>query len=179
MYSIHEIDKKKIVRQSEHHPSLIIIFIVNIAIFTFLPKIAPNIKIFAFLPFLIVTSLKKTLHVALWANIIIGLYIDLLSRRFPFGTISLNHFLTSLFFCHYKRSFSMDSIFSATMCGALFSFLYSIFYFLLLALMDIHLSLSFSTILTDFICFPMLDGFYFFTSISLINSLQKEYKTAS
>lgn len=126
------------------------------------PIFLPTIRLLGFLPFILFSLARLSLPKALWASALAGLTLDLYSFGSPLGFFALNYTLTSLILFRYKKFFSEEKLFAFTLYGVLFSFVSTLFHFCLYAIIDIHLKLSFFTLLTDLICMPLLDGIYTF-----------------
>jgi hypothetical protein len=128
----------------------------------FAPILFPMIRLIGFLPFLLFAISRLRLPSVLWCSAIAGVTLDLYSFGAPLGFFALNYSLTSLILFRYKKFFSEENLWAFTLYALLFSFVSTLIHFFLYAIIDVHLKLSFLSLMTDLICMPLIDGLYTF-----------------
>ena len=136
----------------------------------------PVIKLFGFLPFILLAIARLSLPKALWCSAAAGFVIDLYSFGPPLGFFALNYSLSTLALFRYKKFFSEENLFAFTLYGVLLSCVSTLIHFCLYAIIDVHLKLSPLTLLTDLICMPLLDGIYTLIWVLLPLLLYKHVK---
>jgi rod shape-determining protein MreD len=136
-----------------------------------IPSLFSQIRIFFFLPFLIIACYQKNLPSVLWFGFICGLILDLLSSSVRLGIHSLTFCITLMILYPQKRNFFADSISTLPIMTLLFSIISSLVMVILLYSLEINYMLSWHWLLTDLIIMPVADTVYafcFFTLPALI-----------
>lgn len=139
-------------------------------------EVVPTIRLLGFLPFLLFSLTRLSLPAALLCSATAGLTLDLYTFGSPLGFFALNYSLTSLILFRYKKFFSEEKLFPFALYGVAFSFTSTLIHFFLYAIIDVHLKLSFLTLVTDLICMPLLDGVYTIIWVLLPLLLYKHMK---
>lgn len=131
------------------------------------PSLFPQMRIFFFVPFLIIACYKKNLLSALWFGFICGLILDLLSSSGRLGIHSLNFCITLMILYPQKRNFFADSLSTLPIMTLLFSMISSFVMVILLYSLEINYMLSWHWLLTDLIVMPIVDAAYAFSLFTL------------
>lgn len=106
----------------------------------------PSLKLFTFLPFLIIALYKKPLLSALWMALGIGLLFDLFSGAETFGRWAIAYTACLYLLSPLKRFFFEDSLTTLPLLSALYSLLLTLW------------MLSFS--LSDLLLYPLFDALF-------------------
>ena len=136
----------------------------------------PEIRIWAFSPFLAIAYHRLSFPKSLWLSFFCGLLLDCLSSQFRFGLFSLNFVFVSCFLYFQKKHFFEDKLLSLSLYSILISFLLS-FFLILFACLSHEISLNPSLIFSELIVMPFSEGiyafFWFTCPISLIVYFKK------
>lgn len=140
---------------------LIIYFLVGLLFTLAIPALAPSIKLFYFIPFLIRCYYRKSLNTCLFIALMTGLLMDLLSAHSRFGLYSANYVITTYFLYPQKRNFFEDSFTTLPFMTFFFSVLSTVVQVVLMILLDNHtINRSLSFLFVDFLLMPFFDAVY-------------------
>lgn len=122
----------------------------------------PDIRLFAFSPFLALLYNKTSLVRALWIATLCGLIIDLFCSEFHLGVYALNFCLTTLILYKQKKHFFEDKPLALSLFTALISIVSTVILLLLIFVFDHGLPFSKRLIVTDLVIMPIADALYAF-----------------
>lgn len=128
----------------------------------FMPALFPGLRFFFFVPFLIILFYQKKLVVCLWASLLAGLLLDLLSSHSRLGIYAFAYVCTTLVLYRYKRHFFADSLSTLPLMTFFFSALTSFMQLLLIYTFEKKIQLGFEWWITDLIVYPIGDAVYGF-----------------
>lgn len=135
------------------------------------------IPLIAYAPYLMSILMHHSLKKVLWHSILCGIIVDLFQSTLPFGYSALGYLLASLIIYRQKWWFFNDKLGSLSFFVALFSLLFSLFQLITFKLQNHPITLSWYSLLSDFVLMPVCDGLYAFicfTSPLLIYSQIKK-----
>ena len=145
-----------------------------------LPNFFPSLKLFFFVPFLIIVFYKKPLVSALWLSLFCGLFVDLVGDQQYLGLYSLNYCLCTLLLYPQKRHFFRDKVTTIPLMTFFFSVVSTLIQVFLVYSFEIGIPLSWKWVGTDLLAMPALDalyGYFFFTlpNVFLPQAAKREY----
>lgn len=121
----------------------------------------PQVKVWAFAPFLAITFHRASFSRSLWVSLLCGLILDCLSSQFPFGWFACVHVLGAFFLFRRKRHFFEDKPFALSFYSALLSIFFSL-NLLLIAFWYGEIPITLALLLSDLVFMPFLDALYAF-----------------
>ncbi|GEM_PF-360239 len=122
----------------------------------------PQVKFFAFSPFLALLYNRTHFHTSLWIASLCGLMVDLLSSEFRLGIHALSYCLATFLLYQQKKHFFEDKLLALSIFTLLIGSTASIIELLLISIFDRALPLSMGMFLTDLILMPLFDAVYAF-----------------
>jgi hypothetical protein len=128
--------------------------------FLFLPALMPGIKLFYFVPFLIVMYYQFSFIGSLWASLACGVIIDCLSVHIFFGLTAFVYCLTTLFLYRHRTYFFADRITTLPIMTYLFSTYATLLLMATSSIFEKKQLISWTLIYSDLIVMPALDGLY-------------------
>ena len=121
----------------------------------------PEIRVWAFAPFLAILFHRVAFSKALWISFFCGLLLDCLSSQLRFGLFALSHVLVSFLLYREKRHFFEEKALALSLYTILISAFLSLF-FMLFAYWSQEIEWSISLVFSDLVLMPFLDGIYAF-----------------
>ena len=121
----------------------------------------PEIRIWAFAPFLAILHHRVNFSKALWISFFCGLIIDCLSSQLRFGLFALNHVFVSLLLYREKRHFFEEKALALSLYATVISAFLSLF-FMLFSYWSGGIEWSIALVFSDLVLMPFLDGVYAF-----------------
>ncbi len=140
-----------------------LVFTVSLILFLAMPLFCPQCRFFFFAPFIVILYYQKPFHIALWASIFCGTILDCLSSSTPFGFYALAYALSTIILYEQHRHFFADKMSTLPLMVFFFSVVTTLIQSLLLGLFQRHYLFSWGWVFTDFLFFPLYDGFYAFS----------------
>lgn len=142
--------------------SLNFTFFSSFGFFLSFPLFFPELKLFYFVPFLIILTYQKSLIHCLWGALGCGMIIDLFSAE-PFFALHALNYSFIIFVIHQLRFyFFADSLTTLPLLTFLFSILSTVLHLLLYYIFGIPFSLNLAWLKTDLVYMPLLDALYGF-----------------
>lgn len=120
----------------------------------------PNIRLFAFAPFLALVYNRRTFVSSLWIATLSGIVIDLLCSQLRFGLYALNYSLTTVLIYRQKKHFFEDKPLALSLFTALVSCTSTLLQLFLTYAFDKGLPFTWKLALTDLIGMPAIDALY-------------------
>lgn len=127
----------------------------------FMPVLFPFIRVFFFVPFLVILFYKKKLSICLWSALLCGLIVDLYSYS-RFGIEAFSYVCTTWILYRYKRHFFADSLSTLPLMTFLFSSLATFIQLLLVYTFEKNIQISWQWWFSDLLLLPLIDSFYGF-----------------
>ncbi len=121
----------------------------------------PEIRVWAFAPFLAILFHRVSFSKALWISFFCGLLIDCLSSQLRFGLFALSHVFVSVLLYREKRHFFEEKALALSLFATLISAFLSLF-FMLFSYWSEAIEWSITLALSDLVLMPFLDGVYAF-----------------
>jgi len=143
--------------------NLIFTFFSSLILLLSFPLFFPQLKLFYFIPFLIVLSYQKALIHCLWGALGCGLIMDLLSSEPFFALHALNYSIIIILIHQLRFYFFADSLTTLPLLTFFFSFLTTLLHLVLYYIFGIPFSLNLAWMKTDLVFMPILDALYGFT----------------
>ncbi len=148
-------------------------FFFSLIAFLFVPIIWPTIKLFFFVPFIIVTFYQLSYIGSLWASLFCGLAIDCLSVHPFFGINAFKYTLTTFVLYPYRVNFFSDRASTLPLMTCVFSFVVTLISMLWASIFEKKQLFSWNLLYTDLFLMPIADSLYaliFFVWISMIST---------
>lgn len=137
-------------------------FILTLSLTLWTFPFFPNLRLFFFVPFLIIAYYQKSFIKCLWLSLFCGLIIDMLSSQLRFGTNALNYCLTTLILYPQRYNFFADSKSTLPLMTFFFSLLSSLIQVVLIYIFDQGFPISASWIFNDLLLLPLADAAFAF-----------------
>lgn len=138
-------------------------FFISLIFFLILPFYYPALRLFNFVPFLIIMIYQKPLIICLWGALSCGLFVDLFASEPYFAMHGLNYAIMVALFYQLKTYFFADSLSTLPLMTFLFSAFSTLLHLTLYYAFGISFSLSWEWVQTDLLLMPFLDSIYAFT----------------
>jgi rod shape-determining protein MreD len=133
-----------------------------------------KITLIPFAPTLAILYLKTNFKTSLWLSCIFGVFMDILSSS-HFGFYSLNYTVATALIYRYKRFFD-EGLLNFSIFTILISCIITITAQMLHPIFSPSATISFSSLLSDIIIMPLIDGIYaivwFYIPIKLYRAIQ-------
>lgn len=139
---------------------LVFFFLYTLGIIFFLPQVAPNLNLFYFAPFLIISFYSQSKIKCLWLSLLCGLIIDLLSAQTRFGTYAVNYALTSWILYGQKQNYYEDSPTTFPIMTFFFVFISTSIHAFSMFLLGPRFVLKWQWIQNNLIVMPAYDAVY-------------------
>ena len=146
---------------------IVLAFIFSFVPALILPIMLPMWRLTFFAPFLIITYYKTTFYPSLWISLICGMIIDLLSSYPHLGLHGAAYCATTWCLYSQKRNFFEDRLSTLPLMTAFFSFLSTVFLFILVLIFAQPIPFSAGLVITDFVFMPACDALYAFVWFTL------------
>jgi len=135
-------------------------FVLSFIVLLIFPSLVPQIRLFAFVPFITFVLARNRLPLCLWLSLFAGLIVDLYSNSSPLGFFALNYTLTSVVVYRYRSYFPEEKVHIFALYSVLYSFISTMLHFVLYALIEMHIKIHLFSLITDLFLLPILDGVY-------------------
>lgn len=140
-----------------------------------IPPVWPTVKIYFFVPFLMISYYQFTFVSCLWISIACGIIVDCLSVHAFFGLNAFVYCITTFILHSQRTHFFADRLSTLPLMTALFSMTATLlFMFSAIILEGKHL-LSWHLIYTDLILMPVWDALYGWACFVLPLQLTAEF----
>lgn len=136
-----------------------------------LPLLLPDLRLFYFAPFLVISYYSGTLLHSLWWSIITGGIVDLFSAGTRFGSCALIYCLTTLFLHRYKYYFFEDRPTTLPIMTYLFVLISTILQALLYQIFEDKTIVSLEWLKRDIGLMPLKDALFAWTCFTLPRSI--------
>jgi len=145
--------------------------------FQFIPNLLSEIKLFYFVPFLIVMFYQLTFIGSLWISLACGFFIDCLSAHSFFGLNAFVYVLTTMLLYQQRRYFFSDRLTTLPVMTYLFSTCATVFLIICAMIFENKLIFSWSFIYQDLILMPAADSIYAFIVFVFPYQLYKQIQS--
>jgi hypothetical protein len=125
-----------------------------------LPPVWPTLKIYFFVPFLIISYYQCTFISCLWLSIACGTLVDILSVHTFFGLNAFVYCITTLILHSQRTHFFADRLSTLPLMTGLFSLVATLLFIFSAVILEDKQLLSWHLIYTDLILMPGCDMIY-------------------
>lgn len=145
-------------------------FLMTLLAFVLIPPVFPSVKIYFFIPFLILCYYQSSFVSCMWMSIACGTLVDSLSVHSFFGLNALVYCITTLLLYSQRTHFFSDRLSTLPLMTALFSVIATLLLMFSAVILEGKQLLSWHLIYTDLIFMPCCDAIY--ASICFVLPLQ-------
>lgn len=152
------------------------LFTLSVLAFILFPAFWPTVKLYYFVPFIIIAYYQLSYTGCLWASIGCGTIVDSLSVHAFFGLHAFVYCLTTFFLYPLRTQFFADRPSTLPLMTAIFSLLATLIFMLSAIILEGKQLFSWHLLFTDLLLMPACDGLYAFIYFVLPFLLIKELK---
>lgn len=147
-----------------YHKNIKLCFLVCLSLVLTMPVIYPGLRLFYFVPFLIIMYYQKPLPQCLWASLLCGVIMDLLSPYSRMGLNAMNFSFTTCILYRQRENFFPDSLSTLPLMTFFFSIISTLIQAALLFAFEQSPNLvpTLTWAWNDLILMPIADGAYAF-----------------
>lgn len=127
------------------------------------PALFSSLRLLFFAPFLVILYYKKSYSFCLWAALLCGLLLDLLTSSMRIGLYAMSYCLTTGFLYGQRRNFFADSISTLPIMTFLFSISATLIQLIFVYVFEQNITFSKTWLLTDLVYMPAADALYGFS----------------
>ena len=127
-----------------------------------IPATLPSARLFFLAPFLIIMYYQKPLLTCLWASLLCGLMIDLLSSYERLGICAANYTLTTFILYRFREHFFSDSLSTLPLMTVFFALISTFVQLNFIFVFDQPVAITYVWFWHDLVLMPLADAFYAF-----------------
>lgn len=142
--------------------SLFIPFLLALSATLVTPIYFPGIRLVTFAPFLALLFLRDSFYRSLVISITLGLFLDLLSSHFRFGTHALSYAAATAILYFQRIHFFEDRPLSFCLFSSLIASVVTFCQLVLLSIFSKRFHFTLLSFFTDVVVSPLFDGLYAF-----------------